>query len=56
MHALVAAIHAALAASIPLVCFLTAVIWLADVADRTGLAGRIAHVLAGRARGSTARL
>ena len=56
MNALFAAIHAALAASIPLVCFLTAVIWLANVADRTGLAGRIAHVLAGQARGSTARL
>jgi arsenical pump membrane protein len=56
MHALFAAVHAALAASIPLVCFLTAVIWLANVADRTGLAGRIAHVLAGQARGSTARL
>jgi arsenical pump membrane protein len=56
MNALFAAIHAALAASIPLVCFLTAVIWLANVADRTGLAGRIAHVLAGQAHGSTARL
>ena len=40
----------------PLVCFLTAVIWLAEIADRTGLAGRIAHVLARAARGSTARL
>ncbi len=56
MHALFDAIHAALAASIPLVCFLTAVIWLAGVADRTGLAGRVAHILAGTARGSTARL
>ena len=50
------ALHAALAASVPLVCFLTAVIWLAEIADRTGLAGRIAHVLARAARGSTARL
>jgi arsenical pump membrane protein len=50
------ALHAALAASVPLVCFLTAVIWLADVADRCGLAGRIAHLLAGAARGSAARL
>lgn len=56
MNALSHAVHAALAASIPLICFLTAVIWLADVADRTGLAGRIAHLLAGTARGSTARL
>jgi hypothetical protein len=56
MHALFDAIHAALAASIPLVCFLTAVIWLAGVAERTGIAGRVAHILAGTARGSTARL
>jgi arsenical pump membrane protein len=56
VHTIISALHAALAASLPLVCFLTAVIWLAEVADRTGLAGRIAHVLARAARGSTARL
>jgi arsenical pump membrane protein len=56
MQTVLPALHAALAASLPLVCFLTAVIWLAEVADRTGLAGRIAHVLARAARGSTARL
>jgi arsenical pump membrane protein len=56
MPTLIHALHAALAASVPLMCFLTAVIWLAAIADRTGLAGLIAHVLARAARGSTARL
>ena len=44
-------LHAALSASIPLVCFLTAVIWLARVAEATGLAGAIAGVLS-RAAGA----
>lgn len=47
-------LHAALSASVPLVCFLTAVIWLARVADATGLAGAIAGLLA-RAAGARAR-
>jgi Na+/H+ antiporter NhaD/arsenite permease-like protein len=46
-------LHAALSASVPLVCFLTAVIWLARVADATGLAAAVAGLLA-RAAGARA--
>jgi arsenical pump membrane protein len=49
-------LHAALSASVPLVCFLTAVIWLARVADATGLAGAIAGLLARAAGARTARV
>lgn len=49
-------LHAALSASVPLVCFLTAVIWLARVADATGLAGAIAGLLARAAGARAARV
>jgi len=49
-------LHAALSASVPLVCFLTAVIWLARVAEATGLADAIAGVLSRAAGARTARV
>jgi arsenical pump membrane protein len=49
-------LDAALSASVPLVCFLTAVIWLARAADATGLAGAIAGLLSRAAGGRTARV
>jgi Na+/H+ antiporter NhaD/arsenite permease-like protein len=49
-------LHAALSASVPLVCFLTAVIWLARVAEATGLAGAIAGLLARAAGARAARV
>jgi arsenical pump membrane protein len=49
-------LHAALSASIPLVCFLTAVIWLARVADATGLAGVVAGMLARASGARTVRV
>ena len=49
-------LHAALSASIPLVCFLTAVIWLARIAEATGLAGAIAGLLSRAAGARTARV
>src|SRR6185312_386774 len=51
MPAVSGPLHAALSASIPLVCFLTAVIWLARVAEATGLADAIAGILS-RAAGA----
>ena len=56
MPAIPGPLHAALSASIPLVCFLTAVIWLARVAETTGLAGAIAGLLSGAAGAHTARV
>jgi Na+/H+ antiporter NhaD/arsenite permease-like protein len=49
-------LHAALSASVPLVCFLTAVIWLARVAEATGLTGAIAGLLARAAGARAARV
>ena len=56
MHICPGPLGAALSASVPLVCFLTAVIWLARLADATGLAGAIAGILARAAGGGTARV
>jgi Na+/H+ antiporter NhaD/arsenite permease-like protein len=56
MPAVPAPLHAALSASVPLVCFLTAVIWLARVAEATGLAGAIAGLLSRAAGARTARV
>jgi arsenical pump membrane protein len=49
-------LHAALSASVPLVCFLTAVIWLARLAEATGLADAIAGLLAWAAGARAARV
>jgi Na+/H+ antiporter NhaD/arsenite permease-like protein len=49
-------LHAALSASIPLVCFLTAVIWLARDAEATGLADAIAGILSRAAGARTVRV
>jgi arsenical pump membrane protein len=51
MSVIIAAAAAALAASIPLVLFLTAAIWLAELAARAGLADAIAHRMIAAARG-----
>ncbi|HEY2870047.1 MAG TPA: SLC13 family permease [Gaiellales bacterium] len=56
MPAIAGPLHAALSASIPLVCFLTAVIWLARIAEATGLAGAIAGLLSRAAGARTARV
>ena len=56
MSAVPGPLHAALSASVPLVCFLTAVIWLARLAEATGLAGAIAVLLARAAGARTARV
>ncbi len=56
MPAVPGPLHAALSASVPLVCFLTAVIWLARVAEATGLAGAIAVLLARAAGARTGRV
>jgi Na+/H+ antiporter NhaD/arsenite permease-like protein len=56
MPAIAGPLHAALSASIPLVCFLTAVIWLARIAEATGLAGAIAGLLSRAAGARTGRV
>lgn len=50
------ALERALAATLPLVAFLSAAFWLAALAERAGLADALAAALARRARGSGLRL